>query len=234
MIPPNVPSIRIPDNIKLIIFDCDGVLIDSEVISQRVLLRMLKALNVDVSPDYFNTNFLGYSFDHVKQKILDDYLVTLPNNFSEHYQHALLNEFTTELTPTDQLNWMLKQLPIPYCVATSSSPQRAHRALAITQLAPYFSHCVFTASEVKKGKPAPDLFLHAAEKMHVQPEHCLVIEDSPTGIQAAQAANMHIIHYAGASHLQHPTANTFNGVTTITHWRQLFELAPWLSSTFKT
>lgn len=232
MISPNTLPIKIPHDIKLVIFDCDGVLIDSEVISQRVLLRMLNALDIDVSPDYFNANFLGYSFDHVKNKILEDFLVALPNNFSEDYQHVLMNEFATELTPTDQLDWMLKQLNVPYCVATSSSPQRVNRALDITQLTHYFSHYTFTTSEVKKGKPAPDLFLHAAKKMNAQPEHCLVIEDSPTGIQAAQAANMPIIHYVGASHL-HPIRNTLDGVTTITHWRQLFELAPWLSSTFK-
>lgn len=232
MTPPNISSINIPCNIELIIFDCDGVLIDSEVISQRVLLRMLKTLGANVSPDYFNTHFLGYSFDHVQKKIRDDFSITLPSNFSEHYQQVLIDEFSTKLTPTDQLIWAITQLNIPYCVATSSSPQRVSRALAITQLAHYFTHCVFTASEVDKGKPAPDLFLYAAKKMNVQPKNCLVIEDSPTGIQAAQAANMHIIHYIGASHLI-PTTHTLDGVTTITHWRQLFELAPWLSSTFK-
>ena len=224
--------IKIPHNIELIIFDCDGVLIDSEVISQRVLLRMLKTLGANVSPDYFNAHFLGYSFEHVKKKIWDDFSVTLPSNFSEHYQQVLLDEFATELTPTDQLNWMLMQINVAYCVATSSSPQRTNRALAITQLAHYFTNSIFTASEVEKGKPAPDLFLHAAKKMNVPPENCLVIEDSPAGIQAAQTANMPIIHYVGASHL-HSKTSTLDGVTTITHWRQLFELAPWLSSTFK-
>lgn len=232
MMSSNTLSIDIPRNIELIIFDCDGVLIDSEVISQRVLLRMLKTLGANVSPDYFNTHFLGYSFDHVQKKILDDFLVTLPSNFSEHYQQILIDEFSTELTPTDQLNWAITQLITPYCVATSSSPERVNRALTITHLVHYFTHCTFTASEVDKGKPAPDLFLYAAKKMNVRPENCLVIEDSLTGIQAAQAANMHIIHYVGASHLS-PTAHTLDGVTTITHWRQLFELAPWLSSTFK-
>lgn len=228
----NTLPIKIPRNIELIIFDCDGVLIDSEIISQRVLLHMLKGLNADVPLEYFNAHFLGYSFDHVKKKILDDFLITLPNDFSEHYQQALMNEFATELTPTDQLNWALIQLNTPYCVATSSSPQRVNRALAITQLTHYFPNCVFTASEVEKGKPAPDLFLHAAKKMNVQPENCLVIEDSPAGIQAAQSANMHIIHYTGASHLN-PTTHALDDVITIAHWRQLFELAPWLSSTFK-
>ena len=232
MISSDVLSINIPDSIELIIFDCDGVLIDSEIISQRVLLCMLKTLGVDASPYYFNTHFLGHSFDHVKRKISDDFLVVLPNDFRELYQSALVDEFTTELTPTVRLNWMLTQLSVPYCVATSSSPERTARALAITQLTHYFSNHIFTASEVEKGKPAPDLFLHAAKKMNVQPKNCLVIEDSPAGIQAAQKANMHIIHYIGASHLQ-SNKSIFDDVITISHWQQLFELAPWLRSTFK-
>lgn len=249
MIYPKALYTPIPQSIELIIFDCDGVLVDSEVISQRVLLDMIEILGVNVSPDYFQINFLGHSFEHVKEKIRNDFSVELPTEFAQNYQQVLMQAFAEKLTPTAQLDWMLPQLGLPYCVATSSSPQRVTKALNITKLQHYFDECVFTASEVEKGKPAPDLFLHAARKMGTEPKNCLVIEDSQAGIQAAQAANMHIIHYIGASHLDANQVNnnrkpmensldsiekTSDKVNTIAHWQQLFELAPWLSSSSKT
>ncbi|MDU0354639.1 HAD-IA family hydrolase [Paraglaciecola aquimarina] len=127
---------------------------------------------------------------------------------------------------------ILSQLNVKSCVATSGSPQKVKHSLGVTGLDHFFKAEVFTSSEVKNGKPAPDLFLHAARQMGVKPENCLVIEDSTAGIKGAQAANMPVIRYAGASHLIHHVSPSGEqphhnvDVPTISHWRQLFELIP--------
>lgn len=232
MVPP--PTALIAPPIELVIFDCDGVLIDSEVISKRVLLLMLSKLGIAVSDDYFAAHFLGHSFEHVTAKIRADFGLTLASSFQQDYQTELIHAFSLELRPTGDLEWMLSQLKVPYCVATSSGEQRVSRALKITSLNHYFAEHVFTASEVKNGKPAPDLFLYAAAKMGVQAKSCLVIEDSQAGIQGALAANMQVIRYAGASHMQQWTTTRadeeLDSVTTINHWQKLYELAPMLRS----
>jgi len=221
--------------INLIIFDCDGVLVDSEILSQRVLLSMLKKLNVVVSEDYFLTNFLGFNFEHVTAKVLTDFSVTLTSDFRQRYRAELIKVFAAELQQTNQLEWLLAQLKVSSCVATSGSPEKVKHSLHYTKLEQYFDGRVFTSSEVKKGKPAPDLFLHAAEKMGVAPKNCLVIEDSNAGILAAKAANMQVIRYAGASHLKNKNISTqiLDDISTIRHWNQLFEHAPSLNSSFK-
>lgn len=208
--------------IELIIFDCDGVLVDSEILSKQTLLKMLSELGANVSDEYFHRHFLGYKFEHVTAKVLADFSIVLTEEFRLAYRDALLEVFTTELKPTLELDSILDKLQVKSCVATSSSPAKVSHALHATALNEYFSGKVFTASEVKNGKPAPDLFLHAANKMGVAAEHCLVIEDSPAGIQGAKAANMRVIRYAGASHLIHH--NYHDDVYTITHWEQLQHL----------
>jgi HAD superfamily hydrolase (TIGR01509 family) len=225
------------NSIQLIIFDCDGVLVDSESLSQRVLLSMLADLDVVVSEDYFLTHFLGFNFKHVTAKVYEDFSVTLTSEFLENYRAELIKVFAVELEQTNNLQWMLNQLNVNSCVATSGSPEKVKHSLHYTKLADYFNGRVFTSSEVTHGKPAPDLFLHAAKLMGVAPKNCLVIEDSNAGICAAQAANMQVIRYTGASHLKHKDIAiqilggvSFNSVNTIEHWEQLFEQIPSLIS----
>ncbi|GAC32093.1 haloacid dehalogenase-like hydrolase domain-containing protein 1 [Paraglaciecola polaris LMG 21857] len=194
---------------------------------------MLLELGVRISDEYFESNFLGHSFEHVTAKILADFDVALASSFSQDYQTKLMQVFAVELEPTVGLERMLSELKVPYCVATSSSPQRVSRALEITRIGHYFGDQVFTSSEVKNGKPAPDLFLYAAEKMGVHPQCCLVIEDSPAGIQGAKAAQMQVIRYAGAGHMQQwrqPGESSVDDLTTIKNWQALYALAPTLNT----
>lgn len=216
-------------NIELIIFDCDGVLVDSEGLSKRVLLQMLAGLGVVASDAYFDQHFLGRSYEAVTASIYNDYGVTLPAAFQQEYQTELLQVFAQELRPTNALTQMLEKLQLPYCVATSSSPNRVDFALKSTNLIHYFEGRIFTASEVKNGKPAPDLFLHAAKKMGIAAQNCLVVEDSQAGIEAGLAANMHVIKYAGASHLVNtaPSSSDIqNKITIIREWPELFSYIP--------
>ncbi|MGY0579445.1 MAG: HAD family hydrolase [Paraglaciecola chathamensis] len=223
------------NDIKLIIFDCDGVLIDSEGLSKRELLALLKTLGVNITDDYFEAHFLGHSFEHVTAKIYQDFGVALPDTFRPEYQKALIAAFTAELQPTLGLKDLLDSLAVPRCIATSSSPTRVGHAMKVTGLDQYFAPHIFTASQVKNGKPAPDLFLHAAKNMGVDAKHCLVIEDSPAGVQGAKAANMQVIRYAGASHME-PWRRAIDpltdDVTTISQWQDLYALAPELTTTY--
>lgn len=220
--------------IDLVIFDCDGVLIDSEFLSKRVLLSMLSNLGIEASSDYFDRYFLGRSYEAMTAQIYQDYQITLPSTFRQDYHHELMLVFTQELVPTTQLSWMLNQLQVPYCVATSSSPERTRFALSTTKLYSYFQGQIFTASEVQNGKPAPDLFLHAAKQMGIDPAKCLVIEDSQAGIEAGVAANMHVIKFAGASHLiDLPVSSSaiIDETHIIKEWSQLYQLLPALRTT---
>ncbi|TNC73304.1 HAD family hydrolase [Rubellimicrobium roseum] len=184
----------------LVIFDCDGVLIDSEVISAQVLVEVAAEAGLHFDQAYVRDHFQGRSFPAVAQSIRESFGVTLPPDFEATYRERLLARFETDLRPTEGIDRVLDRLLVPACVATSSSPPRAARSLAITGLDRRLPR-VFTASQVARGKPAPDLFLLAAREMGVPPSRCLVIEDSRPGLEAAQAAGMEVALYAGGSHL---------------------------------
>ena len=183
------------------IFDCDGVLIDSEIISARMLVRELGALGVDIDLPYVARHFLGRSYPTVMQVIRTEFGVDLPSGFEEQYRARLLAAFRRELRIMPGVRMVLEGLALPWCVATSSSAGRARTSLDIVGLADLVGERLTTAAEVAHGKPAPDLFLLAARKMGVAASRCLVIEDSLNGIRAAKAAGMEVWHFAGGSHL---------------------------------
>ncbi|MES2143092.1 MAG: HAD family hydrolase [Pseudomonadota bacterium] len=185
----------------MVIFDCDGVLIDSEIISARLLIAELADLGVRVDLEYVARNFLGRSYPTVMAQIRRDFSLDLPASFEDGYRARLLAAFERELAVMPGAAGVLDRLALPRCVATSSSPRRAEQSLRITGLWPQVVGSVFTASEVANGKPAPDLFLYAAARMGAEPARCLVIEDSLTGIRAARAAGMEVWRFLGGSHL---------------------------------
>ncbi|MFZ8198699.1 HAD family hydrolase [Alteromonas portus] len=207
--------------IELVIFDCDGVLIDSEILCKRVLISMLYDLGVEIDGDYFDTHFLGKSYESAKAQIAEDFNTRLPEAFRDDYLTALLTVFAEELVPTPGLETILQRLLVKKCIATSSHPERVTFSLRTTALDKVFNGYVTTSAEVTRGKPAPDIFLLAAEKMGVSPEKCLVIEDSDAGIEGALSAGMSVVKYTGASHLETGQPVIFEGVPVIEHWHDL-------------
>ena len=185
----------------LVIFDCDGVIIDSEAISARMLIETLAGYDVHVDRAYVARHFLGRSYPVVMAQIRTDFGIALPQGFEADYRTRLLAAFDSELTVMPGFTSVLARLGVPWCLATSSSPERVARSLKIVSLAETFSGLVTTSSEVERGKPAPDLFLAAAGKMGVRPDRCLVIEDSFAGIRAGLAAGMTVWQFTGGSHL---------------------------------
>lgn len=186
----------------LIIFDCDGVVIDSEVISARMLVAELARRGVKIDVPYVVRHFLGRSYPLVIAQIRGEFGVDLPESFEADYRARLLGRFETDLRIIPGIREVLSDLAVPYALATSSSPERVAASLAIVGLSAPFEGRITTSSEVAHGKPAPDIFLKAAQKAGVAPERCLVIEDSGPGVQAGLAAGMTTLHFTGGSHLK--------------------------------
>lgn len=213
-------------NVSLIIFDFDGVIVDSEEISKKVLLRLLHERGAGADDNYYFHHFLGHSYPHVYRKVLEDFGVELGDEFAHLYQNQLLDAFARDLVVTPNTVEMLNSLGVQTCIATSSTPERVANALKFVGLDGFFGSRVFTASEVKHGKPAPDLFLHAAQQMQTPINQCLVIEDSNAGINAALSASMPVVRYLGGRHLQNVDVPPTLGVYPVQSWTELLEWAP--------
>jgi HAD superfamily hydrolase (TIGR01509 family) len=183
----------------LLIFDCDGVLVDSEVLSCRIDAEFLTEIGVPYTAEEIARQFLGVSLKTMISRIESERDCKLPDDFSEKLNRTLFARFETDLKPIEGVRDAILSLPFPRCVASSSIPERIALSLRVTGLADLFDN-IFSSTQVARGKPAPDLFLHAASRMNTLPEECLVIEDSIAGVQAARAAGMRVIGFVGGSH----------------------------------
>ncbi|AXV16298.1 hydrolase [Neorhizobium sp. SOG26] len=182
------------------IFDCDGVLVDSEPVSVRVLVNALRRKGVDMDEAEAYRRFLGRSLATVTKTMSEEFGIEADEAFLDDMRHDLYREFRAELKPVTGISEALDALDVPRCVASSSQPERIRLSLSVTGLLDRLEPHIFSASMVAKGKPAPDLFLHAAENMGADPAHCIVVEDSPAGIEAAKRAGMTVFAFTGASH----------------------------------
>jgi HAD superfamily hydrolase (TIGR01509 family) len=186
---------------ELIIFDCDGVLVDSEVLSCRCLSQTLARYGIDVAVDDALDLFLGRSvtavFEHYQA--LGQ---SIPEQFSTELRAGVRAAFLAALGPMQGVKSVLDGLLIPHCVASSSDLDRVSYSLSLTGLTAYFDQRLFTSQMVQRGKPAPDLFLYAAGKMQTDPRRTLVIEDSASGVKAGKAAGMTVWGFVGGSHYQ--------------------------------
>jgi len=185
----------------LIIFDCDGVLVDSEPLAMRVLIAAIAAQGIDIDPAIAFRDYLGRSLFSISASLRDSHGMPLGPPALQSMRNDLYALYRQELRPTPGIAETLAALTVPFCVASSSQLERIELSLELTSLRPHFGRNIFSASMVENGKPAPDLFLHAARQMGVAHERCLVIEDSPAGIQAARAAGMAVFGYIGGSHI---------------------------------
>jgi HAD superfamily hydrolase (TIGR01509 family) len=184
----------------LLIFDCDGVLVDSEVIAHQTLLDALAPLGFTVTLQESYDLFAGRSLKDTLLVIERQLGRALPDDFLDQSRDLLFARFRAGLRPVGGVEAAIAALPYRRCVASSSAPDRLRLALAVSGLAPLFGEHVFSAAQVEHGKPAPDLFLFAARSMDANPTRCIVIEDSPLGVEAGMAAGMSVIGFAGASH----------------------------------
>ena len=192
--------VAVPRPFDLVIFDCDGVLVDSETISATTLADNLTRIGFPVDLDYVNEHYLGRSFAVIKADYARRTGRPLPREFADAWYADLFAAFRQDLKPIAGIVDVLRRLAIPKCVASSSAPARLALSLEVTGLAPLCGADVFDASMVSHGKPAPDLFLYCAERMGAVPTRTLVVEDSTSGIAAAVAAGMTAWAFVGGSH----------------------------------
>jgi HAD superfamily hydrolase (TIGR01509 family) len=191
-----------PSSYELVIFDCDGVLVDSELISANVLIAALAANGIALSMEEFRQFFLGRKFTGAIADLMARTGQALPATFETIYQERLLTVFKHQLQPMRGIHHILETMNVAFCVASSSLPQRLSCALTVCGLDRFFESKAYSSALVSQAKPAPDLFLYAAAAHRVQPHACLVIEDSEMGIRAACAAGMDVWHFTGGSHLK--------------------------------
>ena len=183
----------------LVIFDCDGVLVDSELLSCQCLSEVLAEFGFDLRVEQALELFLGRSTAAIGQYYRERGEI-LPDDFLPRLKARVLETFAGTLQPISGVSAVLSELKAPRCVASSSDIDRVSLSLNVTGLASHFDSRLYTAQMVKHGKPAPDLFLYAAEKMKADPKRALVIEDSVSGVQAAKAAGMMVWGFVGGSH----------------------------------
>ncbi|MFI7439845.1 HAD family hydrolase [Nonomuraea indica] len=178
---------------ELVILDCDGVLVDSERIAVRVGTAALRRLGRRLDEREFAARFVGCSEEHWLRAVGPD----VPPGWHEQLaaEHAAAVE--AELTPVAGMPEALARITLPTCVASNGGHAKIARSLRLTGLAERFAGRVFSAEDVARGKPAPDLFLHAAATLGVPPERCVVVEDSPFGVAAARAAGMRCLGFTG-------------------------------------
>lgn len=184
----------------LIIFDCDGVLIDSEVLGCRAESECVADFGIHLPPDTPVQHYVGISLREMLLKVahhLDD---ANRERLADAIRQRTRQAFEAELRPVPGIEAALDELSVPTCVASGSEPARIEHTLRLTGLWDRFDPHVFSATQVERGKPSPDLFLLAASKMDAAPSGCLVLEDSVPGIQAARAAGMLPFGFTGASH----------------------------------
>jgi HAD superfamily hydrolase (TIGR01509 family) len=185
---------------EIVIFDCDGVLVDSEVIALGQTRRALGQVGLSLTHAQAMERFLGLSLDSIVQKAEADLAVDLPAHFRDDLTRDILASFQHDLKGVADVDKAVAGLECPVCVASSSSLERIRLSLAAVGYDRLFEPHVFSASMATRGKPHPDLFLYAARQMGADPAHCLVIEDSVPGIEAAVSAGMVAFGFVGGSH----------------------------------
>ena len=187
----------------LVLFDCDGVLVDSEPISNPIFTKMLQQAGVQISLTGMQTRYVGMAMPDINRKVKDEFGIDLDDAWYRHYRDLSDIAFAEHLHPVPGVRAAVEavvQSGTAYCVASSGPVEKMTTTLGITGLLPLFEDCMFTGWDVPRSKPHPDLFLMAAEAFGAHPEDCVVIEDSVAGVQAGVAAGMDVLGYNPADY----------------------------------
>ena len=209
---------------QLVIFDCDGVLVDSEPIANRTLGQMLRELGLDLTQEDIFQNFVGYSLPHCMRVIEGMLDKPPPENFLRDLQARTFAAFKTELRAMPGIEETLDRLELPFCVASSGDHEKMNTTLGLTGLLPRFAGRIFSVTQVARGKPAPDVYLFAARQLGAEPSSCLVVEDTPPGVQAGVAAGMTVFGFC--AHTPQATLKAAGAHRTFDDMRALPEMVP--------
>lgn len=181
---------------KLVIFDCDGTLVDSEFLCNLALEHQLAELGVKSDANALLSKYRGGKLATIMSSLETEFSIFLPKSFEADYRLKVNNLFDEHLVANDGVKEVLTSLSILFCIASSAPRAKIERALNVTGLAKFFDKNIYSSYEVGSWKPEPDLFLHAAQMMGVESHKCCVVEDSLLGLQAANRAKMKSIYYA--------------------------------------
>jgi HAD superfamily hydrolase (TIGR01509 family) len=184
----------------VVIFDCNGVLVDSEPLATAIVSQEFMRAGFPLTPEIVARYFTGRRPADMFAEVENAARRKLPPNFAGHVAGVIVRRFRKELRATPHAEYALSWLRGPKCVASSSSHERIRVSLESTGLIKFFEPNLFSASDIGRGKPAPDLFLHVAGNMQVNPSECIVVEDSAVGVAAGVAAGMTVIGFVGGSH----------------------------------
>jgi HAD superfamily hydrolase (TIGR01509 family) len=179
----------------LVIFDCDGVLVDSEIITNRVFASMLNELGLRITVEETIEKFIGRSMGQCLEIIEGLLGGAVPGDFAHRYQLRIAAALNSQLKAVPGIVDALEAIQTPYCVASNGSHEKMRTTLGVTGLLAKFKDKMFSVAEVARGKPFPDIFLYAASRFGVPPSSCVVIEDTPTGVAAGVAAGMTVWGY---------------------------------------
>jgi HAD superfamily hydrolase (TIGR01509 family) len=183
---------------QLVIFDCDGVLVDSEPVANRILGQMLREAGLDLTQEQIFQSFVGYSLPHCLRVIEGMLGRPPPENFLRDLQGRTFAAFRTELRAMPGIEQALDALDaarVPFCVASSGDHEKMNTTLGITGLLPRFAGRIFSVTQVAHGKPAPDIYLFAAKQLGIEAASCAVVEDTPPGVRAGVAAGMTVFGF---------------------------------------
>jgi HAD superfamily hydrolase (TIGR01509 family) len=195
------------DAFDLVIFDCDGVLVDSELIANRVFSEMLGEIGLHFSLDETFERFMGRSMATCLDMVAKLRGSSVPTTFAEEYRVRTARAFQGQLVAIQGAREAVLALPIPYCVASSGDHEKMRMTLGATELLDLFDGKLFSVTEVARGKPFADIYTYAAKRIGVDPQRCAVVEDSPVGVEAGVAAGMTVFGYSKLTSAERLTAS---------------------------
>lgn len=196
---------------KYVIFDCDGVLVDSEPIANQVLVDMANEYGANIDLDYALRNFKGTSMQNCYAQVAELATQRLPDDFMPIFRERSSESFRKNIQPVKGVTEVIENLDMPFCVASSGPENKIRLNLELTGLLPYFEGNIFSCFTIRKWKPDPAVFLWAAETMGFHPSECLVIEDSMSGVNAALEGGFDVFGFTA-----HDYNNELEGNATLT------------------
>ncbi len=206
---------------KCIIFDCDGVLVDSVSISNQVLIDMAKSVGLHMDMELAMNMFSGASLMNAFEYIESRIETKLPDTFENEFRTRTFKAFKKDIKPIDGVRNAIEQINVPYCVASSGPVNKIKLNLTVTNLIDKFDdEHIFSSYQINSWKPEPGIFLHAADKMGFSPNECVVIEDTVEGIKAAKAGGFNVFGYVDKSnknHLSDEGVLVFNDMNNLIH-----------------